>query len=365
MPRKRNSDGTRHGVKNANKQITPRKNLGVKRIKSQSQVYVGIDLHKEFMQVSAMDVDGNELLNEKIPAIKENIRRFFRIFPKKAKCVMESSSVWYGIFRYMTDELGLDVILSNPYQTKAIAASKKKTDKIDARILADLYRGGYIAQCHVPNKNIVDLRQLVRYRTKIVRMRAKLKNYIHSILLQNGIKIPGAPFSSPFIGRLVKLDDYRIDEYVRMIQFLDDRIMQSNLRIRDAVKTNHNAQILESIPGVGKFSALTLAAEIDDIGMFSDSHKLASFAGLVPSVRNSANTIRHGRITRRGSPMMRWVLVEAIHTHVRYAADSPISKFYLRLAKKRGSSKAGVAAAAKLLRMIYWMMKKDITFEKL
>ena len=71
---------------------------------------------------------------------------------------MESSSIWYRIFRYMTDELGLDVILSNPYQTKAIAASKKKTDKIDARILADLYRGGYIAICHVLDKYIVDLR---------------------------------------------------------------------------------------------------------------------------------------------------------------------------------------------------------------
>ena len=77
--------------------------------------------------------------------------------------------------------------------------------------------------------------------------------------------------------------------------------MQSNLRIKDAVKTNHNAQILESIPGVGKFSALTLAAEIDDIGMFSDSHKLASFAGLVPSVRKfrKYNTPREDNSARQ------------------------------------------------------------------
>ncbi len=337
----------------------------MKRIKSQSQIYVGIDLHKEFMQVSAMDAGGNELLNEKVPAIKEYIRKFFRIFPKNAKCVMESSSVWYGIFRYMTDELKMDVILSNLYQTKAIAASKKKTDKIDARILADLYRGGYIATCHVPNKYIVDLRQLVRHRAKLVKTRSKMKNYIHGILLQNAIKIPGTPFSSYFIGQLMTLDDYRIDEYVRTIQFFNDRIIQADLRIKEAVQKNRNAQLLESITGVGKFSALVIAAEIDDINLFYDSHKLAAFAGLVPSVRNSANTIRHGRIIRRGSPMMRWVLAEAIHSHVRFAKDSPISKFYLCLAKKKSASKAKMAAAAKLLRMIYWMMKKGITFQEL
>ncbi len=91
----------------------------------------------------------------------------------------------------MTDDLGLDVILSNTYHTKAIAASKKKTDKIDARIPADLYRGVYIATCHVQDKHIVDLRQLVRRRTKLVKTRSKMKNYIHSILLQNGTKMRG------------------------------------------------------------------------------------------------------------------------------------------------------------------------------
>ena len=83
----------------------------------------------------------------------------------------------------MRDELCLDVVLSNPYHTKAIAASKKKTDKIDAHTLADLHRGGYISECHVSEEKIVDLRQLMRYRTKVVRNRAKMKNYIHSMAL--------------------------------------------------------------------------------------------------------------------------------------------------------------------------------------
>lgn len=136
------------------------------------------------------------------------------------------------------------------------------------------------------------------------------------------------------------------------------------MRIKDVTKHDPNAQLLESIPGVGRFTALTLSSEIDKINRFSDSHKLCTYAGIVPSVRNSANTIHHCKITRRGSNMLRYVLVESIHSHVRYAKDSNITKFYLRLAKKRGTSKAAVTAASKLLRIIYWMLKYDMTFDQ-
>lgn len=106
-------------------------------------IHVGIDVHKKFLQVAAVDEDGTLLLNERVDTDHASVRRFFSQFPRdRTRCVMESSSVWYGLYRYMTDTLNMDVILSNPYQTKAIAASKKKTDRVDARILADLHRGG-------------------------------------------------------------------------------------------------------------------------------------------------------------------------------------------------------------------------------
>ena len=324
--------------------------------------YVGIDLHKEFLQVEAMDDKGHTLFNEKITNTREGIKKVFSTIPKTSKCVMESSSVWYGVFIFVRDELGFDVMLSNPYHTKAIAASKKKTDKIDAHILADLLRGGYISSCHVPEKNTVESRQLVRYRTKLVRNRARMKNLIHSITLQNGIKIPGTPFTDSYIHKLLGLKDYRIDGYLRTIVSLNDRIAESDLRIKDAIRHDPNAQLLESIPGVGRFSALTISSEIDKIERFSDSHKLCAYAGIVPSVRNSADAIHHGSITRRGSSMLRWVLVESIHTHVRNDKNSNITKFYKRLAKKRGTSKAAVAAASKLLRIIYWMLRNNMTF---
>ena len=136
MSKSRNSSSSKKSPK---KQIRGKKDKGM---------YVGIDLHKEFLQVATMDDDGKILQNIKVENTHESIRKHFTDIPIHANIVMESSSVWYGTYRFLTDKLGYkNVTLSNPYLTKVIAASKKKTDKIDAKILADLLRGGYIATC--------------------------------------------------------------------------------------------------------------------------------------------------------------------------------------------------------------------------
>jgi geranylgeranylglycerol-phosphate geranylgeranyltransferase len=97
--------------------------------------------------------------------------------------------VWYNIYSYLSEEKHFNVVLSNPVKTRAIASAKIKTDKLDAAKLANLLRGGYIAECYVPDRRIMDLRELVRHRTALVRMRTKLKNKIHSIVLMKGIQI--------------------------------------------------------------------------------------------------------------------------------------------------------------------------------
>ncbi len=339
---------------------SPKKQIRAKKDKG---MYVGIDLHKKFLQVATMDDDGKILQNIKVENTHESIRKHFTDIPIHANIVMESSSVWYGTYRFLTDELGYkNVTLSNPYLTKAIAASKKKTDKIDSKILADLLRGGYIATCHIPNKKIVKHRQLVRYRKKLIQWRTSLKNSVHGILLQEGIKIPRVTFTVTYNRRLTSLGDYRIDGFVRQIDYLNLQIAEINSRVYAAVKTSPDAMIIKSMPGIGDYASLVIASEIADIDRFNDSHKLCAYAGVVPSVRNSADTIHHGCITKRGSVTLRWVLIQCVHTHTIHAKNSDITKFYNRIKKKRGSSKAAIAASSKILRVIYWMLKERREF---
>ena len=344
----------------ASSKKSPKKQI---RTKSNKTMYVGIDLHKKFLQVAIMDNDGNILQNDKVENNHQSIKKHFVDIPISANIVMESSSIWYDTYRFLTDQLKYkNVTLSNPYLTKAIAASKKKTDRIDAKILADLLRGGYIATCYVPDKKIVKQRQLVRYRKKLVQWRTAVKNSVHGILLQGGIKIPGVTSTETYNRRLKAPDDYRMDGFLRQINYLNLQIAEINSKVYAAVKVNPDAILINSIPGIGNYSALVIASEIADIERFNDSHKLCAYAGVVPSVRNSADTIHHGSITKRGSMTMRWILTECIHAHAIHAKNSDITRFYNRIKKKRGSSKAAVAGASKILRVIYWMLKERREF---
>jgi transposase len=146
-------------------------------------MFVGMDLHKNYSQVATVDTKGKVLQNRRIINNMDQISRFFRKINSKAQVVMGSSCVWYNIYEYLPEGKKLDVVLSNPLRTRAIASGKIKTDQLDAVKLANLLRGGYIATCYVPNWRIMEFRELVRHRAMLVRMRTKFKNRIHGIML--------------------------------------------------------------------------------------------------------------------------------------------------------------------------------------
>jgi transposase len=266
---------------------------------------------------------------------------------------MESSSVWYNIYHHLSEERKLDVVLSNPIKTKAIASAKIKTDKLDAIKLADLLRGGYIAECYVPNRRIMDLRELVRHRAALVRMRTKLKNKIHSIVLMKGITISNInqrhnfhPFTKRYNKILREVNDYRINDYLHLIESFDTEIKDVSKKILSIAKEDEMAKLLMTIPGIGYYSALLIVSEIGDINRFPDSYHLCSYAGLVPSTHSSGGVTYHGKITKTGSKYLRWVLLECVHVHIRTNKHSSITRFYERLARRKGSTKPRTATSA-------------------
>jgi len=236
---------------------------------------------------------------------------------------------------------------------------------LDAVKLANLLRGGYIAECYVPNRRIMDLRELVWHRAALVRMRTKLKNKIHSIVLMKGIQISSrhCSFTHLFNEELKTLNDYRINGYLHLIESLDSEIKNVSKEIVTQAKEDEMASLLMTIPGVSYYSALLIVSEIGDINRFPDSHHLCSYAGLIPSTHSSGGITYHGSITKRGSKYLRWIMLECVHVHIRTNKNSNISQFYTRLAKSKGNSKAAVAAASKLLRVVYCVMKEKRSYQ--
>lgn len=215
----------------------------------------------------------------------------------------------------------------------------------------------------------MDLRELVRHRAALVRMRTKLKNKIHSIVLMKGIVISNIdnhrhhrqhfhPFTQRYNEILREVNDYRINDYLRLIESLDTEIKDVSKKILSIAKEDEMAKLLMTIPGVGYYSALLIVSEIGDIDRFPDSYHLCSYAGLVPSTHSSGGITYHGAITKTGSRHLRWIMIECVHTHMRVSKNSNITQFYIRLAKRKGNSKAAVAAASKLLKVVYWVMKE-------
>ena len=324
--------------------------------------FVGLDLHKNYLQAAVVDNRGTLLKQQRIPNQDESIKSFFdrELKSRKNEIVIESCSTWYHVYELLSEDDRNHVILSNPVKTKAIASAKVKTDKIDCLTLAQLLRGGYIPECYIPPKHIMDLREMVRYRASLVRARTSVKNKIHAILLMKGIKIDDEykPFTKQFVEELKQIGDYRIEGYLNVIHSLNEEINEISLKIKHESSEDQYAKLLMTIPGVGYYSALLISSEIGDIERFPDSHHLCSYAGLTPSTHSSGGVTYHGSMTRSGSKYLRWILVECVHTHVRTEKESNLTKFYTHLAKKRGSSKAAAASASKLLRIIYWVLKE-------
>lgn len=335
-------------------------------------MFVGMDVHRNYLQVAVLDEKGKVLNNSRVDNDLAKVNKFFdSLHPNgKTKVVMESSGMWYKIYECLSKR-HLDVRLSNPVKTRAIASAKIKTDKLDAVKLADLLRGGYIAECYVPNKRIMGLRDIVRYRAALVRMRTKLKNKVHGITVMKGIDDYSevertGTFTKRHMDRLEEFDDYRINGCLRVIKSLNNEVNTVSKKILLLAREDEIAKLLMTIPGIGYYSALLIVSEIGEINRFPDSYHLCSYAGLVPSTHSSGGVTHYGSsITKAGSKYLRWIMLECVHAHIRTEKNSNIAQFYYRISKKKGNSKAAVAAAAKLLKVVYWIMKERRTYKRL
>jgi len=318
-------------------------------------MYVGVDMHKATFSAAVIDEDGSIVREAKLPSDPEQLRNFSYSLPSGSEIVMESSSTWYWAYRILSERH--KVVLSNPLKTKAIASAKVKTDRIDSLTLAELLRGGYIPECYIPDVYTQQVRELVRYRAKLVRLRTIVKNSIHAHLLMYNIKVEGYPFTESFKERLKGLGDPKIIGYLKILGVLDNEIHEASETIKGIANDNKDAQLLMSIPGISFYSALLISSEIGDINRFPDAAHLVSYAGLAPSTYSSGNAVYHGSITKQGSPYLRWILTQVTWANIRKDPYGRIAQFYNRLKAKKGSSKAIVAASAKMLRIIYSVLK--------
>lgn len=331
--------------------------------------YVGMDIHKNFVQAAAMDEQGNILKEQKFKSTKEDIKQFINsLDAQQIYAAIESTCTWYHIYETL-NSLNIETTLVNVRRTKVIAESKIKTDTLDAKNIAHCLRTGFIATAYIPPKHIMEQRNILRHRMSLRKEITRYKNKIHAILLRNGIH---HNFSDLFgIGgkrflKTVKLPDserYNLDSYLNIVETLLNEKTLIATKIEILCKNNQQAMLLTSIKGISYYSAMTILCEIGDIARFSNPKKLCNYAGLVPRTIQSGSHEYHGRILKECNQNLKWILNQCTHVHIKHCKNSPITALYYRVFRKKGPNKATVAASRKLLTCIWYMLMKNETFK--
>lgn len=330
--------------------------------------YMGIDIHKNSCHAVVEEEDGEEILSENFSNTRNGWNRLLSQISGDVKAVIEASGNWYPIFDRLEDE-GYETVLAHPQKVEAIASAKIKTDKIDATTLADLLRADMIPEAYTPDKELRKVRELVRARIDIGEDIGRIKNRIHSLLDKNGIQ---HDFSDLF-GKagMEYLEQLNLPDHYRTILDTKLRILKSYRKEKEKLMDelakiaidDEKVKLLMQIPGISFYSALVIKSEIGDIDRFDNHKELASYAGLVPSTHQSGETEYQGSITKDGDSTLRWILTEVITHTVQKPGN--IRSFYNRIKRRRGTKIARVAAARKLLRVIYCMISRneDYRFE--
>jgi transposase len=314
-------------------------------------------VHRKRSQVAVVAEDGKVQLNKNTVNGTEPLLRLIGDLPAGTPVAFEAAFGWGWLLRLLED-YGLDPHLVHPLQCKAIASARLKNDKVDAATLAQLLRADLLPEAWIAPPEVRQLRALLRHRAGLIRLGTQQRNRIHAVVADFGYDRSGSYLSGPGRGWLAGLDLPAVSREIvtdclAVIDGLAPVIDRIDGELRTHAKADPRVKTLTTLPGVGQFTALVMVAEIGDITRFPSARKLASWAGLTPTVRGSDRTVRHGHISKQGSAWLRWVLNQAAQT----AKRSPeFAATYASIAKRRGKKIATIAIARKLLTRAWYLL---------
>lgn len=321
--------------------------------------YVGIDLHRRRSVIVRQDGDGEVVEQVRIDNDPVALGCAIENAGAEPEVVIEATYGWYWAVDVL-EAAGAAVHLAHPLGVKGFAYRRVKTDWRDAADLADLLRMGRLPEAWVAPPAVRELRELVRYRGKLVALRSGLKAQVHAVLAKEGVRVPVsdlfgrggmALLAEAPLGRAYRL---RVDSLLGLIDAMDGEVEQLRRLIADELAGHTGYHAIQAIPGVGPTFAAVFTAEIGDVHRFARPPKLCSWAGLTPKHHESDATIHRGHITKQGSRLVRWAAVEAVQ-------QLPVD-FWLRaereaIAARRGRNIAKVATARKLLTLVYYGLR--------
>jgi transposase len=320
--------------------------------------YVGIDLHRRRSVIVRRSAAGETLSMVRIDNNPLELAKAVAEAGPEPEVVLEATYGWYWAADVLA-EMGARVHLAHPLGNNW-GKRRVKNDERDATDLVDLLRLGRLAEAWIAPPELRQLRELIRYRIKLVGLRAGLKQQAYAVLAKEGVRVPMSDLFGVSGRALLDScplgDAYavRVRSLRGLVDTIDREVAMLDSRITTAFKDHHGYHVIQQIPGVGKILAAVFVAEIGDVNRFPSASKLCSWAGITPTHHESDTTVRRGHITKQGSRLVRWAAVEAVQ---RQRAGSYLQRHRHRIGDRRGNGIAKVATARKLLTLVYYGLR--------
>jgi len=328
-------------------------------------VHVGVDLDKHNSQIAVLNDDG-EIVQQRLANEATLLEKFFAQLPRQTPVAIEASGTWWWLVDLL-EQLGHQPVLSNPKQTKAIAAARLKNDRVDAERLALLLRGDLLPTVWIPPAALREARELVRHRIQLVWLRGVIRNRLQAMLARRNLQPTSGKSWLTQRGQrelqqlpLPEAPSRIREDCAALLPTLDAQIRRLDVDLVTRWGQDPRVQRLMTIPGIGPFIAIVLVLELGDIHRFATAKRVASYVGLTPRVRGSAGRVRAGHITKEGNRLLRWVLVLAATQAVR--RPGPLRAWFHAVKKRRGKKVARVALARRLAEIVFHVWQQECDY---
>ena len=323
--------------------------------------YIGLDLHMRYVHGCRLvpgAPDGQQERHFRFPNTLQDWWRFAQSLDQDCQVALEATGSAFEIFDLLCSSRAGKILVANPTELRRLG-SGRHTDQVDARRLARMLAVGTLPEVWVPPQEIRHVRRLLRYRERLVCMRTRLINQGKAVLHRHGHFLrDGADLlrglSREELAALPEVDQAILGSVIRQITILQEEIDEIEAWIARLVAGEPGVQLLLTITGIGLVSAATIWAYVGDPRRFRNPKQVTRYAGLDPSIHQSGEQHRQGRISKNGSPLLRRTLVEAANV-LSMHDTGPLGEFYRRKAKRIGHNKAIIALARKLL-IVAWRM---------
>ena len=323
---------------------------------------VGMDLHRRRSVLVRMTEDGRRLGMARITSSPQELRAQLARAGTSPKVVLEATYGWYWAADTLT-AAGAEVHLAHPLGVKAFSYRRVKNDERDAVDLADLLRMGRLPEAWIAPPPVRELRELTRYRQKLVGLRTSCKDQVHAVLGKLGVPVTcsdifgtagsawldGLGLPQPYAGKVTSLR--------HLTGELTGEITMLSEVTADLLAGDRGYRVIQQLPGIGPVLAAVITAEIGDVHRFQNAGQLCSWAGLTPRHRESDTKVARGHVTKQGSRMLRWAVIEAVQRVPRDSVIGSVKEAIIGRRGKEAKNIAKVAAARRLLTLVFYGLR--------